>query len=323
MYKIRLESLGGFGANLVSKLIGEVGFKYLNCYARAFSSYGSEKRGSPVKGYIYLSDKPIAINTPITEPDLLCIFTMSLAGNENLICGVNENTNVIINTDLPADIAAEKLKLPSCNVWTIDATKYANMYHSRVNMVLFGVISKASEFLDINHCISIIKDNIVQNGNIDALKAGYENCNFKKFISDYPTQKYDIAKNNSAFGGIIPSTGSTITNNLAGCREGFMPEYIRDKCIDCGLCESTCPDMVFQFKDGVNLGMDLYHCKGCMRCVDICPTNALVKVKEGDYNQNIGNIHLINKHFDFDNTGYNSMVEGDVYDAVDSTDKSL
>ena len=81
--------------------------------------------------------------------------------------------------------------------------------------------------------------------------------------------------------------------------------------------------MVFQFMDGVNLGLDLYHCKGCLRCCEICPTNALVVVGEGEYRGNIGNINLINKNFDFDKTGYNSIVEGEAYSADGSTDKSI
>lgn len=108
--------------------------------------------------------------------------------------------------------------------------------------------------------------------------------------------------------------GSTITNSLVGSREGKLPYFIVDKCINCGLCDTTCPDMVFQFKDGKNLGMDLYHCKGCMRCVEVCPTQALVEVAEGEKeNQNIGNINLINKSFEFDSTGANGYVESESY----------
>lgn len=48
-YEIRMESIGGLGANLCGKLLGELGAKYLGFNSSSFSSYGSEKRGSPVK----------------------------------------------------------------------------------------------------------------------------------------------------------------------------------------------------------------------------------------------------------------------------------
>lgn len=49
--------------------------------------------------------------------------------------------------------------------------------------------------------------------------------------------------------------------------------------------------MVFQFAKGmyrdremmVNQGLDYYHCKGCMRCVDVCPVNALVRGIEAEH----------------------------------------
>ena len=41
-YEMRLESIGGLGANLCGKLLGELGAAYLGLGAAAFSSYGSK-----------------------------------------------------------------------------------------------------------------------------------------------------------------------------------------------------------------------------------------------------------------------------------------
>ena len=46
-YEIRLESIGGLGANLCGKMIGELAVRYLNLNSAGFSSYGSEKTGTP------------------------------------------------------------------------------------------------------------------------------------------------------------------------------------------------------------------------------------------------------------------------------------
>ena len=75
-FEIRLESLGGLGANLCGKMLGELGVKYLGLNGAAFSSYGSEKRGSPVSSFIRWcdGDKEILINSPVREPDILGIF---------------------------------------------------------------------------------------------------------------------------------------------------------------------------------------------------------------------------------------------------------
>ena len=96
---------------------------------------------------------------------------------------------------------------------------------------------------------------------------------------------------NAPLGGINPRFGSTVVADLSPSRQGYIPIFIKERCINCGLCHSTCPDMVFQFKQGeykgremmVNQGLDYYHCKGCLRCVDVCPVNALVTGVEAEH----------------------------------------
>ncbi len=76
-YEIRLESIGGLGANLCGKMLGELGALSLSLNSLSFSSYGSEKRGSPVKAYVRwcADDRPLRVNSPVTRPHLLGIFT--------------------------------------------------------------------------------------------------------------------------------------------------------------------------------------------------------------------------------------------------------
>ena len=75
-YEIRLESIGGLGANLCGKMLGELGVLYLGLNSASFSSYGSEKTGTPVKAYIRYCEegKEIRVHSPVSHPHLLCIF---------------------------------------------------------------------------------------------------------------------------------------------------------------------------------------------------------------------------------------------------------
>ena len=85
-YEFRLESIGGLGANLMGKLLGELG-DVMGYEAQSFASYGSEKRGSPVKAFIRYSDEPILINYPVREPNLLAIMNMALCNSFNVTGG--------------------------------------------------------------------------------------------------------------------------------------------------------------------------------------------------------------------------------------------
>ncbi|MBI4267907.1 MAG: 4Fe-4S binding protein, partial [Chloroflexi bacterium] len=78
--------------------------------------------------------------------------------------------------------------------------------------------------------------------------------------------------------------GNTIHKDLSASRQGIFPLYHRDRCIDCGLCTMTCPDYVFVWTKGVDKrgqssmvlqGPNLQYCKGCLKCVEICPVEAL------------------------------------------------
>ena len=54
-YEIRLESIGGLGANLVGKLLGQLGAEYIGIKCSIFVQLWFRKRGSPVKAYIKIN----------------------------------------------------------------------------------------------------------------------------------------------------------------------------------------------------------------------------------------------------------------------------
>ena len=82
--------------------------------------------------------------------------------------------------------------------------------------------------------------------------------------------------------------------------------------------------MVFQFALGtykgkeamVNQGLDYRHCKGCLRCVDVCPTHALVKAEEKDYPDkphSMPDQDLLPDSVRYQKTGANSWITSDSY----------
>ena len=112
-FEIRLESIGGLGANLCGKMLGELGALYLSLNSLNFSSYGSEKRGSPVKSYIRWSpaSHPLRINSPVLQPHVLGIFHEGLIGTYPVLDGISADTKIVLNTPLSCDEAAEKYNI--------------------------------------------------------------------------------------------------------------------------------------------------------------------------------------------------------------------
>lgn len=335
-FEMRLESIGGLGANLCGKMLGELGVLNLSLNASSFSGYGSEKRGSPVKAYIRFCDakQPIRINSPVVTPHILCIFHEGLLGKLPVLDGVNTDTKIILNTPLSPEEACAKWDVGEGALYCLDALKIAMECRSRINMVLLGAIAKASGFIPLSAVEQICRDTIGQKypaliaSNLQGLRQGYSLLS-KVYRPSHRTRNpeknsYLWGWDNAPIGGVNPRFGSTVSNDLSPSREGYIPLFLQEKCINCGLCDSTCPDMVFQFTEGiykgkpgmVNTGLDYRHCKGCLRCVDVCPTGALVKALEKDYPEktwSVKNKELLPDSITYEETGPNSYITGDSY----------
>ncbi|MDH5638419.1 MAG: 2-oxoacid:acceptor oxidoreductase family protein, partial [Nitrospinota bacterium] len=93
-YEIRMESVGGFGANLAGKILGEAGVLGMGFNGSNFSSYGSEKKGSPVKAFVRFCAPDVVVreNSPVTEPHMLVIFLETMLGSPGMLSGVGKDT---------------------------------------------------------------------------------------------------------------------------------------------------------------------------------------------------------------------------------------
>ncbi len=315
-YEIRLESIGGLGANLCGKMLGELALKYLGLNSTSFSSYGSEKTGTPVKGFIRLCDnnKEIRVHYPVVEPNLLVVFHQALLKNDNIWKGVNEATDVIVALE-PGQEEVPELSGRVGAFYGVEAQKIAIETKSRINMVMLGATLRIMGIDNTKPGEDICRDTLGRkypdslDANLEGLRRGFmeirtlvlkEKANKPSKAGDMPHNVDGCNKSatnvkwgydNAPIGGINPNYGSTVISDLSPSRQGFIPLFIKDRCINCGLCHTTCPDMVFQFGKGeykgremmVNQGLDYYHCKGCLRCVDVCPVNALVRGMESEH----------------------------------------
>lgn len=328
-YEIRLESIGGLGANLCGKMLGELGVKYLDMNAVSFSSYGSEKTGTPVKGFIRYceKDKEIRAHSPVEKPHLLVIFHQALLQDESVFAGCSKDTTVLIATEEGQDFSGFSFPCEIGSCYVVPAQKIAMETHSRINVVMLGAVAAVSGLDFLSEAQWICRDTLgkkypeMLECNLEGVRRGYaevkpvfntaagrtekeiqkektpaKEVESKKEQNSGEKQQGHNAKwgyDTAPIGGINPCFGNTVTSDVSPSRQGYIPLFIKERCINCGLCDSTCPDMVFQFKKGeyrgkemmVNQGLDYYHCKGCLRCVEVCPVNALVRGLEAEHPQ--------------------------------------
>lgn len=308
-FEIRMESIGGLGANVAGKILTEAAILGMGLNGAGFASYGSEKKGTPVKAFVRLCEgnHQVRVNSPIEEPHVLAIFHEALVKSVPVTAGaVPGKTTVLLNTRKSPAEARDFLKLEGGRLGTIDAMEIAMAAGSRVNMVMMGAVARAIGFFDEKALEGAIHEAFgkkypaLMKGNLEALRRGRDEVRFADFPVDgkYPPTPFrrevpKLGYENAPIGGTIYAVGNTRFKDLSTSRTGVIPLFLLDKCTRCGECDLACPDYCFVWEKGTDpktkkegmilKGIDYRFCKGCMRCVAVCKFGALVPAKEMDH----------------------------------------
>jgi pyruvate ferredoxin oxidoreductase gamma subunit len=303
-FEIRLESIGGLGANLAGKMLAEAGVIGLGLNGSNFSSYGSEKKGSPVKSFIRFCDAEVAIrdHSPIEQPHVIGVFHEALYKTVDVVSGLTPDGIVLVNSTRDFTKVKKDLLLQYGTLAIVDALGIAVEEKTKVNTAMLGALFRICDFLDPDSMRAVIRKTFEKKyphlvePNIRTFDRGYDEVVFrtleapndaegKSFSRPQPLLGYETQE----LGGVLTAQGNSILKDLSGSRQGFLPELNRDECIHCAACDNVCPDFCFVWEEGEDKrgrkqmflkGIDYQYCKGCLKCVEACPTTALKDIRE-------------------------------------------
>jgi len=296
---IKMSALGGDGANMAGKMIFDMGVNYLNIDGAYDAKYGSEKKGTPTDVSVKLCKLGTSVRTsgPTDIPHILGIFHTNLIETLKLYKGLQENATVIVNTTASPDEIRDILKLHSGVIVCIDAINIAAKNGSRVNMPMLAGVIKALKFPK-DTVLNVIKKTWpkVAEKNEKAFSDTEASMVVKTFKAD---GKYKLVPGtfeptpigylNQKPGAYIENASySSIVRKHHNSRSGFIPVWHQDVCIHCTKCFYTCADPgSIIFKNSKMQGINYEYCKGCLRCVSVCPETkkgkALTKELEKNY----------------------------------------
>ncbi|MFL6517526.1 MAG: 2-oxoacid:acceptor oxidoreductase family protein [Bacillus sp. (in: firmicutes)] len=303
-FEIRLESIGGLGANLAGKMLAEAGVLSLGLKAANFSSYGSEKKGSPVKSFIRFCEPDVEIrdHSPIEQPHIVGVFHEALYRTVDVVSGLNADSIVLVNTARDFDEVKSDLQLQYGTLAIVDALQIAVEEKTKVNTAMLGALYRICDFLDPESMRDVIRKTFTKKyphlvePNIRTFDRGYNEVQFKTYEvpegaegKAFTRPLSQLGYLTQEIGGVMISQANSIFKDLSGSRQGFLPEFQQDKCIHCAACDNVCPDFCFVWKEGEDKrgrkqmflqGIDYQYCKGCLKCVEACPTDALGDLRE-------------------------------------------
>ncbi len=301
MLEIRFHGRGGQGAVTSAELLAQAAIEE-GKYARAFPSFGPERRGAPVSAFCRIDDKPVTLRTSIDSPDVVVVLDPSLFSAVDVTRGLRKDGSLVINTKKePGRFMFHGLK----QLAAVNATQIAQEILNRpiTNTVLLGALVRLLPVVKVESLISAVQNRFsgkIADLNVQALERAYEEAQIisagdvdiekqvpcfqekeppEKGKEDKPCKEDLDYLWTELTPGCVVQPGST-RDNLTGDWRSTLPVMQKERCIQCGLCWAFCPDAAqVQEPDGF-FSVDLDYCKGCGICAKECPTGAIHMEKE-------------------------------------------
>lgn len=170
MKEIRLHGKGGQGVVKASQMYVQAAVK-CDIEGQFIPFFGVERKGSPVFGYLRLSEKEIRRKTQIYEPDVIVIFDDSLLEMKETFSGIKKNTVIVINTVKKYEelgVPYKSNKIICCN-----ATEISEKLLGRniPNTAMMGAMLHALPEINKEKLLDVIKERFNEDNKKAAIEA--------------------------------------------------------------------------------------------------------------------------------------------------------
>ncbi|MFX0070773.1 MAG: 2-oxoacid:acceptor oxidoreductase family protein [Candidatus Hermodarchaeota archaeon] len=302
---LRFHARGGQGGVTASNLCVEAFKGYGVCQPR----FGAERMGSPTESYVRLSldDDLVRSNEQVYAPHFVSILDPSLLGEIDVTAGVPEGGWIIINTTMDQVTIQDIIKRKDLNVATIDATRIAFEILGRniTNTIILGALVRVSHIFTIDELANAIMRRFkgeIAAKNVAAIKQAFEETCLYEIGKDVDFSVYTKIQWQQVDLG-LPGYKELDKAGVWYCDEDIIDVgsdqvatgtwgewevlWDKEKCTDCAQCWYICPDFAILREKGDDglwhmAGIDIFHCKSCLNCLNICPVEAISKrLKQG------------------------------------------
>jgi len=154
MFQVRIHGRGGQGAVTGAKILSVAAFLE-GRHAQAFSSFGSERAGTPVAGFCRIADKEIRLREPVLEPDCLIVLDPTLFKVMDVFAGLKAGGYLLVNSKKTfADLHIQQVAdgLPAGHSVVVPATELALKHIGRPlpNAALLGAFAALTDLVQFD-----------------------------------------------------------------------------------------------------------------------------------------------------------------------------
>jgi pyruvate ferredoxin oxidoreductase gamma subunit len=160
--EIRFHGRGGQGAKTGAVLLAQAAMKSGRCI-QAFPEYGPERAGAPVRAYTRISDDPIRLHCPVTEPDAVAVIDSSLINTEDVAEGLKAGVIVVNSTEGPDGLRRKTgIESDGICVAAVDADGIARETIGRPisNIALLGALAAITQVVDLDALSAAVKETL-------------------------------------------------------------------------------------------------------------------------------------------------------------------
>ena len=297
---LRFHARGGQGGVTASNLCVEAFYGYGVCQPL----FGAERMGSPTESYVRLSANAdlVRSNEQVYGPHFVSVLDPSLLSEVDVTAGIPKGGWLIVNTEMDQLTIQDVVKRKNINIATIDATRIALDILGRniTNTIILGALIRVSHLFTLEELSDAIMKRFkgeVAGKNIQAIKQAIEEtCVYDIGIEPDFTVDSKVPWQQVYLG--LPGYKDLDKAGVWYCDEDAIPvgsdqvntgswgewEIIWDEetCTNCTQCWFICPDFATLRTLGDDgkyhmSGIDVFHCKACQNCLNICPVQAISK----------------------------------------------
>ena len=295
-------------------------------YVQGYFEYDSKKSGGVTCSHLRFSDKPIRSTYFVHHPKLTVISKDTYLSVFDAVTNLLENGVLLVNTSMD-DIRLLKVLKPykkflidkNITVYAIDADEIARKHNlgRKISMIMERAIFKLIDFISEDVASKQLEDYVMKKFGVKSKEVALNNIQALRDVSlrrvhlDTEAEMLDFKVNN-IYDALSHRKGNELkVSDFKGYEDGsfvhmepemqniaeYVPEYIKENCIQCSMCSLVCPHGVIrpfllnadeyeQAPDyvkerckpatGANgyyyiIGVSAKNCTGCGVCINTCP----------------------------------------------------